>query len=275
MSDSDCGWDDDDYEPPVVESKAAETKKTQSEFDDVEVAPVGGYAAMSKEELIKEIEKRDRELETAKKIASGQVGNSKKMSRKLIKQKDEEERLRRLELEEEIQELTPEEKYARKLAQQKLEEDSDLKAASDLFGVEVAELEIAPAVVAAATATSADTGADVQAVTLIEAMEPATPDDFDRFRQAIVKKVIKYKGSYHYQAFAENLTKDVANELNAEGAGKVSKALAVLINEKQKAERGPKKGNKAKAKGKANVTVKKGPMNFDDDFIEDDFDDFM
>lgn len=79
--------------------------------------------------------------------------------------------------------MTPEEKLAEKLRLQKLQEEADLKAAMDTFGVQPSPSEG------------------------IDGMHPTNKVEFEEFGNAIAKKVGNYKNHDEYLTFLEDLVR--------------------------------------------------------------------
>lgn len=81
---------------------------------------------------------------------------------------------------------TPEEILAEKLRLQKVQEEADLLAAMDTFGISVRDR-----------------------LTGIDAMNPTTKDEFNEFSDALSKKIGQYKISDEFVGFVEKLVQDI------------------------------------------------------------------
>lgn len=267
MSDDD--WDaDSDYEPEVLVAPVA-AKFADEDEEEVDMTPkpqpkkFGGntlnYQEMSKEELVAELESRDRDGKP-----KGAVGA--KARRKALKER---ERIEREEREKEraaieasaTVELTEEERYAQKKQEQMRIEQADLDLAKEFIG----------------------TGEDAEVeVLLIEAMEPVCKEDFAKLNAAICAKVGKYEDSPFYLQTVQDLSRDLCIALPVDDVRKVISTIEVLRAAKQKALKGDKKkkSNKPKlggGKGQSSSrgTVGRGAMGDHGGDYADEYDDFM
>lgn len=249
MSDDD--WDvDDDWEPPAV--AVTGSKKFDDEEEEVEeVDENSKYHGKTLVELVAELEKRDKEQndENLKKH---------KAKRNAIKEKEEAERIAREKAAEEAaKELTPEEMWAKKMEEQRQIEEADMALAAEFIG---------------------DDGADqkkddkVVEVTLIEAMDPKTDDDFVRMAQAIAKKACKYEVAPQYLTiFLKELVTQITDNMSPEDTKKWASYINVVTNEKNKAIKGKQKPKSKKASlGGAGKGGGRGM-----DLYENEYDDFM
>ncbi|KAI9342644.1 eukaryotic translation initiation factor 3 subunit J [Obelidium mucronatum] len=135
--------------------------------------------------------------------------------------------------------------------------EADLQNARDLFGV---TLDKTPAVQAS----------------FIDTMKPKNREEFEAYEKKLVEKISKHEKAAAYAQFVENLARDLCVSLGVDDIKRVSSALNVLANEKQKASK--PSANKKGAKGKPVPVVAKASAgvdmtNYDD--VDDDFDDFM
>lgn len=96
-----------------------------------------------------------------------------------MKQEEEEKKARERE-----ENMTPEEKLAEKLRIQKIQEEADLRAAMDTFGV-----------------SDNKTG--------IDALQPKNKIELSEFADAISKKVSQYKHLVDFPGFLEELVRNV------------------------------------------------------------------
>lgn len=220
-------WESLDFDAPAPAPAPAAPVKNEWEDEDKEEEkpqPKTGYEGMTTQQLIDKIKQLEKELKGGNDASKG--GKKSKL-KQALKEKEEEEERRR---EEAVPELSPAESLAKKIADQKRVRDADLDNAKELFG-------------------GADTGSE-GGVTLIEAMEPRSKDDFDKMRKAIAAKVTKYDTSTHFSKFVEALAKDLCLGLNSSKVNEIQKSLTVLYNEKLKEEKGPNTENPKKKENK-------------------------
>ncbi|XP_041965919.1 eukaryotic translation initiation factor 3 subunit J-A isoform X2 [Alosa sapidissima] len=119
-----------------------------------------------------------------------------------------------------VMELTPEDELAETLHVKKLQEDTDLELASDAFGVVSNH------------------------VTGIDAISPASREDFTEFEKLLKDKISPYEKSVHYSNFVESLFKNLCISMEVEDLKKINNSMTALLSEKQKQE----KQNKGKKK---------------------------
>eukprot|EP00041_Stephanoeca_diplocostata_P005099 m.56278 g.56278 ORF g.56278 m.56278 type:complete len:256 (+) comp15577_c0_seq1:112-879(+) len=255
MSDDD--WEDDweNAAAPVAPSKHWDDEEDEAEVEEVTAAsvnPNSKYAKFTIEELVKELEKRDRDAKDPSKSTGA------KARRKALKEKEEAERERRR-LAEEAEEESAEEAYKRKLEERLRAEAADLEVSKDLFGdpVEVVKQE--------------EAGAPT-----FETMDPLTDAEFDAFGTLITTKLDNYSAIPGYVTFLTNLTRDLVAGLSVEDIRKISSSLGIVANEKQKASKGKQKPKNKKAQlggaGKGGTGSRARAF---DDYAGDEFDDFM
>ncbi|KFM76142.1 Eukaryotic translation initiation factor 3 subunit J, partial [Stegodyphus mimosarum] len=126
-------------------------------------------------------------------------------------------------LEQEKKDLTPQERLAQKLKQQKLQEEADLELAKETFGV-------------------------TDTVQGIDNLRPSSKEDFDSFRKLLVEKIHQNEDSPHFISFLEDLCRDLCLNVNPDDIKKITSSLNALAHEKikvQKAKSGKKKSKKA------------------------------
>ncbi|KAJ3226840.1 Eukaryotic translation initiation factor 3 subunit J [Chytriomyces hyalinus] len=149
---------------------------------------------------------------------------------------------------------TPEE---RKRREEMSVRESDLQNAKDLF----AGIADAPA----------------PAASFLDTMKPKTKDEFESYKKQLVEKISTNEKATNYGQFVENLTRDLCVSLSVDDIKRISSALTVLANEKQKAAKPAAAAKKKGGKGiVAGVSAKSGVdmTNYaEDDY--DEFDDFM
>lgn len=152
-------------------------------------------------------------------------------------------------------ELSPEERAAEKLRLQKIQQEEDLKAAMDTFGI-----------------TEQPSG--------IDGMHPTSKTEFSEFAQAISNKVSVYKSSEEFPGFVEELLRSICVHLQSSDMKRVKLTLDNLYLEKQKMEKEKTKKPSAKGKTKVKLRVEEekdvnvktiGDFGYD----YDDYDDFM
>lgn len=244
MSDDD--WDaDDDFQPPTIAPKAEDRwAEEDAEEEEQPAAPrqqasaSAAYEEMTKEQLVAELVKRDRE---------GRAPKGRKAQRKMLRQRDQAEREEReAQMAARAQEtvLTAEEQYARKMQLQQRVEEADLELAQELF------------------AGDAEAG-EAPTMLLIEAMNPETQEEFDAMRTSIARKVTKYETAALYAGFVSDLVGDVVLGMEDTDIRKLEKRLGVIASEKQKA-KAPK--SKKKKKAQLGGGIKGGGADAFDDF---------
>ncbi|KAI5693344.1 hypothetical protein M8J75_014079 [Diaphorina citri] len=166
-----------------------------------------------------------------------------------IAEKEEKERLEREELQRRLhenpitKEMTPEEKLAEKLRRQKLVEASDLENTKELLGV-----------------------TDISS---IDAMDPESKLDFEKFESALSKKISFYSKSEYFPNLIEELTRNLCVHLQSADIRKIKMNLDNMYIEKQKLEKGDKPKKKGKGKAKLKVFDEYSAYSIDDTF--DDF----
>ncbi|KTG13114.1 hypothetical protein cypCar_00010866 [Cyprinus carpio] len=207
MADADS-WDADSFDPEEPIKKAAVHDKWEGEDEDDDVKDNWD----DDEEEEKEEEKKSEAKPAEKKKLSEKIKEKENLQRK-----KQEELLKQLQEPENSTELTPEEELAEKLRVKKLQEDSDLELAKEVFG--------------------------------IDAMSPSTKEDFTEFERLLKEKISSYEKSVHYSSFLETLFRDLCLSLEVEDFKKISNSLTVLLSEKQRQE----KANKGKKKKKGVV----------------------
>lgn len=122
--------------------------------------------------------------------------------------------------------MTPEEKLAEKLRLQKIQEESDLRAAMDTFGV-----------------TADKCGFD--------AINPTNRAELSELSEAISKKVNLYTKVDDFPGFLEELVRSVCANCSSSDLQKIKRTIDNLYTEKQKIEKEKnKKGGKGKTKAK-------------------------
>ncbi|XP_027028898.1 eukaryotic translation initiation factor 3 subunit J-A isoform X1 [Tachysurus fulvidraco] len=250
MADADS-WDTDSFEPEEPIKKAPGHDKWEGEDEDEDV----------KDNWDDEEEEEDKLTET-KTVAVTKPPEKKKLSDKikekesLQKKKQEEFQKQQLEESQDSTEYPPEEELAEKLRLKKLQEDSDLELAKEVFGIVSNN------------------------VTGIDAMSPSSKDDFTEFERLLKEKISLYEKSIHYSSFLESLFRDLCLSLEVEDLKKINNSLTVLLSEKQRQE----KQNKGKKKKKGGLPGGGLKAKMKDDFGDygefdggyaQDFEDFM
>jgi len=195
-----------------------------------------------------EEKKDDEKLEQEAKV--GKI----KPKKSLIEKIAEKERLKAEELEAKAREreesMTPEEKLAEKLHIQKIQEESDLRAALDTFGV------------------AEKTG--------IDAINPTKRAELTELSDAISKKVNQYTKIDDFPGFLEELVRGVCANLSSSDLLKIKKTVDNLHTEKQKMEKEKnKKGGKGKTKAKLRMEGDGANIESYGQYESYDYDDFM
>lgn len=153
----------------------------------------------------------------------------KKVKKKIGERFDEKKALE--EEEEVIRKLSPEEELAEKLRRQRLQEESDLSLAKEIFG---------------------DIPGSTTAVGSLDSQ-----DDYNKFKEEILKIVSSADKNPNFVNFVEELIQGLCVHLSSADIKKVHTWIGNLHIEKTKLEKGDK-GKKSKAKAKAK-------LKFDDD----------
>jgi len=169
-------------------------------------------------------------------------------------------------------ELSTEERYNLKKEAEERVKAADFEHAKDLFaGVEPEKGKVAPT--------------DDQNEILTK-LDPNTVQDFNKLAGAIAARTKNFDESTHYPNFIKELCKQLTENLTSSDVAEVVKTLNIIVNEKIKTEKAPKKGmKKTAAKKKAAVTATRADTEEYDEFEEtaegagganyDDYLDFM
>ncbi|XP_074604856.1 eukaryotic translation initiation factor 3 subunit j [Brevipalpus obovatus] len=163
------------------------------------------------------------------------------------KRKEMEEKLKNLEQ----KEKTQEEIIAEKLERQRLQEESDLILAQEAFGVK-----------------------DSKHGGVLDSLQLNDKDDLEKFRMALVDRLMVVEKSPDFVTFLENTFRDLCVSLDVEDIKKISVSLNALWNEKLKAQKGTK--TKKKPGGKTGLKIERNAMKIDlDEDFATEFDEFM
>ncbi|XP_060742929.1 eukaryotic translation initiation factor 3 subunit J-A isoform X4 [Tachysurus vachellii] len=247
MADADS-WDTDSFEPEEPIKKAPGHDKWEGEDEDEDV----------KDNWDDEEEEEDKltETKTVTKPPEKKKLSDKIKEKESLQKKKQEEFQKQLEESQDSKEYPPEEELAEKLRLKKLQEDSDLELAKEVFGIVSNN------------------------VTGIDAMSPSSKDDFTEFERLLKEKISLYEKSIHYSNFLESLFRDLCLSLEVEDLKKINNSLTVLLSEKQRQE----KQNKGKKKKKGGLPGGGLKAKMKDDFGDygefdggyaQDFEDFM
>ncbi|KAL0278406.1 UNVERIFIED_CONTAM: hypothetical protein PYX00_000234 [Menopon gallinae] len=237
----DDAWDSENFQTPNLKPIASGDKwEGEDEDDDVK-------------DNWEDEEEEKKDEEKQEEMKAFQVKKKKKIS-EVIEEKERkarEEAARKLAAKEAMKKaLTPEEKLAEKLRQQRLQEEADLQVTKETFGV-------------------------IESTESIDAMNPTTQEEFNNLHEALVKKLQPLSSSVHYALFLENLMRSICASLNATDVKKLKSTIETLYLEKAKTEKA-EKSKKNKSKGKAKLMVE-GDNEYSaygtGDY--DDFDDFI
>lgn len=186
-------------------------------------------------------EKQTQQQETTKPV------QPKKSKAERIEEKKAERRAKETEKTKETKEDTQEDILAEKLRLQELQKESDLQVAKELFGM---------------------TGDSEATLT--------TKEDFQVFSEKISKALKRHECSPFYVQCLEDILLQSCTTLDPEDLRKLSTTLSALATEKQKA---AKTATKAKSKKGKSIAVGKSARRMDmdqyDDYLGDEFDDFM
>uniref|UniRef100_A0A0D9VBJ0 Eukaryotic translation initiation factor 3 subunit J n=1 Tax=Leersia perrieri TaxID=77586 RepID=A0A0D9VBJ0_9ORYZ len=152
----------------------------------------------------------------------------------------------------EVQDETLDDPALEKLRQQRLVEESDFKATTELFGKK--------------------DGSEKSLDTFI----PKSESDFVEYAELIANKLRPYEKSFHYMGLLKDVMRLSMTSLKGADAKDISSSVAAIANEKIKAEREAAAGKKKQGAKKKQLHIE----NKDDDFIPgrgnnfDDPDDF-
>lgn len=235
----DDSWDTENFEPPALSVPKGDKWEGEDEDDDVKD---------NWED--EEEEKKDEEKQEIKQKAVPLIKKKKTLVEKIEEKerKEREEVARKLAAKEAMKNLTPEEKMAEKLRQQRLQEEADLQVTKETFGV---------------IETSSDS---------IDALNPSTQEEFNLLQEAILKKLQPLATSVHYPTFVEDLTRNICAGLTASNIKKLKVAIDTLYTEKQKAEK-EKGPSKKGLKGRPQIKMEgKSDFGYHGAAQEDDFD---
>lgn len=153
--------------------------------------------------------------------------------------------------------LSPE--LADKIRRQALEEASDFDAARDAFGEgQTPKARPAPA------AAPGDT---------IEAADPKTDKDFERLASKINEKLAKYEGKKGHMVCLKALIRSCTANMSSDDCKDLSSTLAVISNDKLKADRDKDKSKVKKNKAKAKFNEQADRVRSDHDAMIDGFGD--
>ncbi|XP_026496471.2 eukaryotic translation initiation factor 3 subunit J [Vanessa tameamea] len=237
----DVSWDADNFEPKLP------TTLTSNKWE-----------GEDEEETVKESwedEEEEKKDEEKKEVAPPPPKPKKKILDKIAeKERLEREKAERL-VSEKDDELTPEQKLAEKLRQQKLQEESDLRLALETFGV-----------------TEGSSGK-------LDNFHPTNKDEFTEFGDLLCKKINFYKAKDEFPAFVDDLVKNIVVQMPSADIKRIKMTVDNLYIEKQKAEKNEKskKPNKGKGKAKLKVEGDNAHLNQYDAYgnFDADYDDFM
>lgn len=188
----------------------------------------------------------------------------------LVEKLEKEEERKRQEAE--LVELSPEEAMSLKLENQRKAEESDLQLAIEAFGIDDPADPVGGVGAGAAPAP-------LPGQMTIDNFRATDKAEFDELRALIVKKLAAFEASKCYPLFLEQLFRELAAGVDShEDIKKMSAALTVLAQEKQKAQKAATQG-KGKKKPAGKTLAKAGKASNKDDFdtYDDygDYDDFM
>lgn len=140
--------------------------------------------------------------------------------------------------------LTPQEIRDKKLMEEKLQKESDLKLTKQMLGVEDKDIELE--------------------------FPLTTKEDFDKFHKNLVHKLWCYDKSPHYYLLLDKLFRDLCVPLEADELKNLSSTLNALFNEKVKVSKA-----KPKKKGTKGLAIKMERNNLDRNDYADELDDIM
>ncbi|KAF8787871.1 Eukaryotic translation initiation factor 3 like protein [Argiope bruennichi] len=234
MADADADWENEDFEPVLKKPVISDKWEGEDEDDDVK----DNWDDEEEEGKEEKPEQNMVAVQAKKKKSLAQIIAEKEEK----KRKEMEEKMKLLEVNK--KELTPEERVAHKLKQQKLQEEADLQLAKETFawvgkflGPNLKFL----------LKVKKDT------VTSIDQMNPSSKEDFDNYRKLLVEKITQSESSPHFIIFLEDLCRDLCINLSPDDIKKITSALNALANEKVKAQKA--KAGKKKSSKKASLNI--------------------
>jgi len=143
--------------------------------------------------------------------------------------------------------MTPEERAAEKLRQQKLMEEAELQMLKTDFGTSDVDM-----------------------------ADPMTKDDFDALRKKIIADLRKFEKRAPFEDFLEDFIQDLCLSLSTKRLRKVSTTVQALYFEKNKAEKATATAKTKGKPGKAKIIVETDATKVDVGYNElEDYDDFM
>jgi len=238
---SDADWDKEGFKPPTVvvgrsdrwegEDEEEDIKDNWDDDDDEEAKSESNDQpkAPSKKKknlaviIAEKEEKRRRELEEKKRLLEEEANVSKPK--------------------------TQEELLQERLEAQKLQEESDLLLAKEVFGV---------------SESKPEGSLDVAL---------SSKEDFDIFKKNLVTKLQAVEKSPHYVPFLETAFREICVTLEADDIKRISSNLSALFNEKIKAQKLATKGKKNKPK--STLKIERSAMDLAADDYVDEFDEFI
>lgn len=140
--------------------------------------------------------------------------------------------------------LTPQEIRDKKLYEEKLQKESDLKLTKQMLGIEDKDIELE--------------------------FPLESKEDFDKFHKNLVHKLWCYDKSPHYYLLLDKLFRDLCVPLEADELKNLSSTLNALFNEKVKVSKA-----KPKKKGTKGLAIKIERNNLDRNDYVDELDDIM
>jgi len=233
MADGEADWENEDFEPAVIKKPIMHTDRWEGEDEEEDVKDNWDDEEEDKDDKPEQITA----VQPKKKKSLAQI-----IAEKEEKRRKEVEEKMKLQLETDKKDLTPQERLANKLKQQKLQEEADLQLAKETFGV-----------------------ADVEQG--IDQMQPSSKEDFDNFRKLLIEKIQKCEESPHFLSFLEDFCRDMFLNVQPDDIKKITSSLNALAHEKQKVQKA--KAGKKKAKTKASLYVGKEDysiMSYADEF---------
>ncbi|CAK1584861.1 unnamed protein product [Parnassius mnemosyne] len=239
----DMSWDAENFEPKLPTTLTSSNK----------------WEGEDEEEVVKESwedEEEEKKDEEKKELPPPPAKPKKKILDKIAeKERLEREKAERLAAEKAEEALTPEQRLAEKLRQQKLQEESDLRLALETFGV-------------------SETGGG-----RLDSFHPTNKEEFTEFAELLCKKINIYKSKEEFPGFVDELVKTIVVQMTSADIKRIKMTVDNLYIEKQKAEKNDKakKANKGKGKAKLKVEGDNAHLNQYDAYgnFDDEYDDFM
>ncbi|PIK61287.1 putative eukaryotic translation initiation factor 3 subunit J [Apostichopus japonicus] len=243
-------WDAEDFDPDAgfQQPSVVGDKWDGEDEDDVKDAWDD-----EDEEATEGKENENKEAGDSESAKAFQVKKKKKTNLEEALRKKEEKRKEKLEQlkkeGESTKELSPEEQLAENLRQEQLQKDAELELTKEMFDV---------------TTLAEDS---------LDALNPTTKEQFDRFARLLKAKLETLESSPFYVDFLEDVMKDCCINLDTDYVKRIGNSVTAIATEKAKAQKAAVKGKKKNKKGVLVGSTKAGKMDELDSY--NDLEDFI